>query len=160
MSFFVGRCFRAVDFVADRHSKHIPVDKKPNHHVVYAFHFGKHPLDGFCQEALLLPGATFDDFFPLHSTWHIPRPTCGRSRIPVCLRAVSARWAPHQAPIRIKAADVSLPRQTSAPGTVGAPENRQCPALSNPRLLTNAMAPLWEQYPLPRVKIVHTTVGT
>jgi hypothetical protein len=50
MSFFVGRCFRSVDFGADRHSKHIPVDKKPNHHVVHAFHFGKYPLEGFYME--------------------------------------------------------------------------------------------------------------
>jgi hypothetical protein len=33
--------------------------------------FGKHPLEGFCQETILLPDATFDDFFPLRSTWHI-----------------------------------------------------------------------------------------
>ena len=103
----------------------------------------KHPLEGFCQETILLPDATFDDFFPLRSTWHLPRPTCGRRRIPVFLRVVSAMWAPHHAPIRIKAIDVSLPSQPSALGTVGAPKNRQCPALSNHRLLTNAMAPLW-----------------
>ena len=103
----------------------------------------KHPLEGSCQEAILPPCATFDDFFPLRSIWHTPLPTCGRRRIPVFLRVVSAVWAPHQAPIRIKAFDVLFPRQTSAPGTFGAPENRQFPALSNRLLLTNAMAPLW-----------------
>jgi len=49
-------------------------------------------------------------------------------------------WAPHQAPIRIKTSDVSLPHQTSAPGTVSAPENRQFPTMSKHRLLTDAMA--------------------
>jgi hypothetical protein len=63
-------------------------------------------------------------------------------RIPVFLRVVSVVWTPHQAPSRIKASDVSLPRQTSAPGTVGAPENRQFPTMSNRLLRTDALAPL------------------
>src|SRR6266446_10782722 len=38
---------------------------------------------------------------------------------------------PHLTPIGIKAPDVSLESQTSAPGTVRAPENRRFPAGSN-----------------------------
>ena len=102
----------------------------------------KHPLEGSCQEAILPPCATFDNFFLLRSFWPIPLPTCGCRRIPVFLRVVSAVSAPHQAPIRIKASDVSRAHQTSAPGTVGTPENRQFPALSNRLLLTNALAPM------------------
>src|SRR5215831_8372587 len=90
----------------------------------------KHPLEGFCQETILLPDTTFDKFFSVAFHLAHSRPTCGRRRIPVFLRVVSAMGAPHQTPIRIKALDVSLPSQPSAPGTLGAPENRQCPALS------------------------------
>src|SRR5262249_41891955 len=103
----------------------------------------KHPLEGFCQETILLPDTTFDKFFSVAFHLAHSRPTCGRRRIPVFLRVVSAMGAPHQTPIRIKALDVSLPSQPSAPGTLGAPENRQFSALSNHRLLTNTMAPLW-----------------
>jgi hypothetical protein len=80
--------------------------------------------------------------FPLWSARYTPLPTCGRRRIPVFLRMVSVMWAPHQAPIRIKVSDVSLPSQTSAPGTVSAPENRPFPPVSNRLLLTDAMAPV------------------
>jgi len=41
------------------------------------------------------------------------------------------RCVPHHTPIGIKAPDVSLESQTSAPGTVRAPENRRFPAGSN-----------------------------
>jgi len=64
---------------------------------------GKHPLEGSCQEAILPPYTTFDNFFPLRSAWQTPPPTCGHRRIPVFFRVVSAVRAPHQTPIRIKA---------------------------------------------------------
>src|SRR5262245_22703232 len=64
---------------------------------------GKHPLEGSCQEAILPPSTTFDHVFPLRSVWYTPPLTCGRRRIPVFFRVVSAVWTPHQTPIRIKA---------------------------------------------------------
>ena len=136
------RCLKGVDSRSKRSPEFISIDKQPQHEIMHAYRLGKHPLEGSCQEATLLPCATFDDFFLLRSLWHTPLPTCGRRRVPVFLRVVSAVSAPHQAPIRINASDVSLLSQTSAPGTVGAPENRQFPALSKRLLLTNAMAPM------------------
>src|SRR5215470_13094454 len=69
--------------------------------------FEKHPLEDSCQEAIPLPATTFD-IFPVVVRSPPPRPPCGRRRIPVFLRVVSAMEAPPQAPIRIKASDVSL----------------------------------------------------
>src|SRR5215510_11722952 len=104
--------------------------------------FEKHPLEDSCQEAIPLPSTTFDRF-PVVVRSGYPLPTCGRRRIPVFLRVVSVVWAPHQAPIRIKASDVSLSHQTSAPGTVGAPENHPFPTMSTRLLRTDVMASLW-----------------
>ena len=100
--------------------------------------FEKHPLEGSCQEAILPLDATFDNFFPLRSLWHTPLLTCGCRRVPVFLRVMSAVSAPHQAPIRIKASDISPPSQMSAPGTVSVPQKTvsslPCPNLYNSQI--------------------------
>ena len=49
-----------------------------------------HPLEGSCQEAILSPCATFDDFLLLRSLALTTLSPCGRRRIPVFLRVVSA----------------------------------------------------------------------
>ncbi len=65
-----------------------------------------------------------------------------------CLRsACVGRCVPHHTPIGIKAPDVSLSSQTSAPGTVRAPENRRFPAGSTGVQRTDHVASSWVQFP-------------
>src|SRR6266705_4607788 len=65
-----------------------------------------------------------------------------------CFRsACVGRCVPHHTPIGIKAPDVSLESQTSAPGTVRAPENRRFPAGSNGVQRTDHVASSWVQFP-------------
>ena len=127
---------------SDGSSKLIPIDEQPNHQIVHLFRLGKAPLRRLLSRGKTSPCATFNYFFTVACHLVHPAPTLWPQTHPCFLTRGVGRMAPHQAPIRIKASDVSLPSQTSAPGTFGAPENRQFPAMSTGLLLTNAMTPL------------------
>jgi hypothetical protein len=93
-----------------------------------------HPLEGSCQEAILPLPPLWTTFFCGVPSGTLP-PPCGRRRIPVFFRMVSAVWRRTIHPSGSRPRDVSLARQTSAPGTCRAPENRRFPAVSNRVLL-------------------------
>src|SRR6516165_552881 len=57
------RCLKGVDSRSKRPSEFVSIDEESQHKIVHVFCLGKHPLEGFCQETILLPDATFDDFF-------------------------------------------------------------------------------------------------
>jgi hypothetical protein len=76
-----------------------------------------HPLEGSCQEAILLPHTTFDSFFPLRSDRHTPPPLGNLRRIRVFLTVASAPVRRTSHPSGSRRIDLSRPRQTSAPGT-------------------------------------------
>src|SRR5262245_54955277 len=89
-----------------------------------------HPLEGSRQEAILLPSTTFDIFsrcVPL-GTLH-PR----LAIVDASLFSFPWRRRPCAAPVthQDQGLDVSLVRQTSAPGIRDAPENLRFPAVSN-----------------------------
>jgi hypothetical protein len=107
-----------------------------------------HPLEGSCQEAIRHPYTTFDNFFPLRSTRQTLPPTCGLRRVPVFVPAVSASMRRTIHPSGSRPLDVSLPSQTSAPGTFCAPENRRFPPVSNRVSRTDRMAPSRVQFQL------------
>ena len=88
-----------------------------------------HPLEGSSQEAIPLPSTTFD-FFPLCSTGHTPPPLGQRRRIRVFIPVASTLLRRTSHPSGSRPCDVSLLRQTSAPGIVDAPENPRFPAVS------------------------------
>jgi hypothetical protein len=100
-----------------------------------------HPLEGSCQEVIPPPYTTFDHFFPLCSTRPTLPLTCGLRRVPVFVPAVSASLRRTTHPSGSRPLDVSLPSQTSAPGTIRAPENRRFPPVSNRVSRTDHMAP-------------------
>src|SRR5205823_15018130 len=58
-----GRCRKGVDSVLDGYPKLVAIDEEADHQVVHRRRFGKHPLEGSCQEAKRLPYATFGYFF-------------------------------------------------------------------------------------------------
>src|SRR5437763_4185313 len=99
-----------------------------------------HPLEGSRQEAILLPSTTLD-FFPLCSTWHTPPPLGHRRRIRVFIPVASTPMRRTSHPSGSRPRDVSLLRQTSAPGIVDAPENPRFPAVSKHVQRTDHMAP-------------------
>jgi hypothetical protein len=69
---------------------------------IQAVRIGKTPIRRLLSRGNTSPSTTFDHFFRGVPPGTLP-PTCSRRRIPVCLRAVSAVWAPHHPPIRSKA---------------------------------------------------------
>jgi hypothetical protein len=87
---------------------------------------GHAPIRRLLSRGKTSPYTTFDNFFPWHPAWHTS-PTCGRRRLPVFLRVLSAVGAPPHPPIRIKAAGrlagepnvrpwpLSCPRKPSVP---------------------------------------------
>jgi len=99
-----------------------------------------HPLEGSSQEAILLPSTTFD-FFPLCSTGHTPPPLGHRRRIRVFLPVASTPIRRTSHPSGSRPHDVSLVRQTSAPGIGDAPENPRFPAVSKHVQRTARLAP-------------------
>src|SRR4029450_4767611 len=99
-----------------------------------------HPLEGSSQEAIPLPSTTFD-FFPLCSTVHTPPPLGHRRRIRVFMLVASTPMRRTSHPSGSRPLNVSLLRQTSAPGIVDAPENPRFPAVSNRIQRTDRMAP-------------------
>ena len=58
------RCLKGVDSRSKRSPEFVSIDEESQHEIIHVFCLGKHPLEGFCQEAILLPDATFDNFFP------------------------------------------------------------------------------------------------
>src|SRR5262245_56625487 len=81
-------------------------------------------------------------FFPLRSTRYTP-PSIGHlGCIRVFMFVVSASRRRTSHPSGSRPRDVSLLRQTSAPGIVNAPENPRFPAVSNRVQRTDHMAPL------------------
>src|SRR5215475_8946659 len=81
------------------------------------------------------------DFFPLCSAWHTPPPLgdLRRIRVFIAWRRLLLRRTSHPSGSRLL--DASLPSQTSAPGTIRAPENPRFPAASKRIHLTDDMAP-------------------
>jgi len=80
-------------------------------------------------------------FFPLCSTRHTPPPLgdLRRIRVFIAWRRLLLRRTSHPSGSRLL--DASLPSQTSAPGTLRAPENPRFPAASKRIYLTDDMAP-------------------
>jgi hypothetical protein len=99
-----------------------------------------HPLEGSCQEAIPLPYTTFNHFFRWRCARHIP-PLCGLRRTPVFLVVVSAPMRRTSHPSGSRLLDVSRQRQTSAPGTLRAPENPRFPAVSKRVPRTDSVVP-------------------
>src|SRR5712664_261956 len=100
-----------------------------------------HPLEGSCQEAIPLPDTTFDIFSRCVSlgTLH-PRLVISDASVFSSLwRRLPLRRTSHPSGSRLL--DVSRSCQTSAPGTIRAPENPRFPAASNRVHLTDVMAP-------------------
>ena len=62
------RCFKGVDPVLDGYPKLVAIDEEADHQVVHRRRFGKHPLEGSCQEATPLPYTTVDGLD--HSVGH------------------------------------------------------------------------------------------
>ncbi len=114
----------------------------------FSLHVTTHPLEGSCQEAIRPPDTTCDHFCLLRSTRQTLPPTCGLRRIPVFVPAVSASVRRTTHPSGSRPLDVSLPSQTSAPGTLRAPENRRFPPVSNRVSCTDRMAPSRVQFQL------------
>src|SRR5262252_10567258 len=79
--------------------------------------------------------------FPLCSARHTPPPLGHRRRIPVFMPVASTAMRRTSHPSGSRPRDVSLVRQTSAPGIADAPENLRCPAVSNRVQRTDRMAP-------------------
>src|SRR5215475_8667519 len=101
-----------------------------------------HPLEGFRQEAIPLPSTTFDIFFPLCSARHTPPPLGHRRRIRVFIPVASTPMRRTSHPSGSRPHDVSLVRQTSAPGIGDTPENPRFPAMSKHVQRTDRLAPL------------------
>src|SRR5438067_1966640 len=99
-----------------------------------------HPLEGSCQEAILLPYTTLG-IFSLRSARHTPPPLSALRRIRVFIPVASAPMRRTRHPSGSRPRDVSLLGQTSAPGIVDAPENPRFPAVSNRVQRTDRMAP-------------------
>jgi hypothetical protein len=99
-----------------------------------------HPLEGSCQEAILIPYTTFDILFVAFRSAHFP-PLGALRRIRVFIPVASAPMRRTRHPSGSRPRDVSLRRQTSAPGIVDAPENPRFPAVSNRVQRTDRMAP-------------------
>src|SRR5262245_27622403 len=99
-----------------------------------------HPLEGFCQVAILLPYTTLGIFCVVFR--RIYSTPDGRSQTHPCFHSHgvgSVRRTSH--PSGSRPLDVSLRRQTSAPGSVAAPENPRFPAVSNRVQRPDSMAP-------------------
>src|SRR5215470_10414586 len=103
-------------------------------------HRKSHPLEGSSQEAIPLPSTT-SDFFPLCSTGHTPPPLGHRRRIRVFIPVASTPMRRTSHPSGSRPHDVSLLRQTSAPGIGDAPENPRFPAVSKRVQRPDRMAP-------------------
>ncbi len=100
-----------------------------------------HPLEGSCQEAIPLLYTTFDIFFrcvPI-GTLHPRLVISDASVFSLLWRRLPLRRTSHPSGSRLL--DVSCSCQTSAPGTIRAPENPRFPAASNRVHLTDVMAP-------------------
>ena len=100
-----------------------------------------HPLEGSCQEAIPLPDTTFDIFsrcVPL-GTLHPRLVISDASVFSLLWRRLPLRRTSHPSGSRLL--DVSCSCQTSAPGTIRAPENPRFPAASNRGHLTDVLAP-------------------
>jgi hypothetical protein len=127
---------KAIDFYV--FSWDIP--RKPACNVVEAAQRKSHPLEGSCQEAIPLPYPILT-FFPLGSRRHTPPPIGHLRRIRVFISVASAAMRRTSHPSGSRPRDVSLLRQTSAPGIVDAPENPRFPTVSNRVQRTDSMAP-------------------
>src|SRR5215510_13518239 len=104
-------------------------------------------IEGSCQETRLSLPQLLTTFFRCALLEQSPPPTCGRRRIRVFVRVVSAVRRRTIHPSGSRPRDGWPPGQPSAPGTWGAPENRRYPAASNRMMLTNAMAPFGVRFP-------------
>src|SRR5215468_7252960 len=80
-------------------------------------------------------------FFSLRSARHTPPPIGGLRRIRVFIPVASAPMRRTSHPSGSRPRDVSLRRQTSAPGIFDAPENPRFPTVSNRVQRTDRMAP-------------------
>ena len=97
-------------------------------------------LEGSCQEAILLPHTTCDVFSVAFRSAH-STPACALRHLRVFMHVASALMRRTSHPSGSRPRDVSLLRQTSAPGIFDAPENPRFPAVSNRVQRTDRMAP-------------------
>ena len=104
----------------------------------------KSPIRRLLSRGKPLPYTTFD-IFPLRSARHTPPPIGDLRRIRVFIPVASAPMRRTSHPSGSRPLDVSLLRQTSAPGIFDAPENPRFPAVSNRVRRTDNMAPSWVQ---------------
>jgi hypothetical protein len=105
--------------------------RKPARNLIEIAQRKSHPLEDSCQEATPLLSTTFDSFFRLRCARHTPPALWPQTRpcFPCCgVGCLCAAPVTHQAQGSI---DVPLASQTSAPGTLCAPENPRFPAVSN-----------------------------
>ena len=116
------------------------VPRKPARNLVETAQRKSHPLEGSCQEAILLPHTTCDVFSVAFRSAH-STPACALRHIRVFMHVASALMRRTSHPSGSRPRDVSLLRQTSAPGIVDAPENPRFPAVSNRVQRTDRMAP-------------------
>src|ERR671933_776736 len=98
-----------------------------------------HPLEGSVKRQYLSLTQLLT-FFSLRSTRHTPPPLGGLRRIRVFIPVASALMRRTSHPSGSRPRDVSLRRQTSAPGIVAAPENPRFPAVSKRVQRTASMA--------------------
>jgi hypothetical protein len=118
--------------------------RKPARNLIEIAQRKSHPLEGSCQEAILLPYTTLG-IFSLRSARHTPPPIGALRRIRVFILMVSALMRRTSHPSGSRPRDVSRLRQTSAPGIFDAPENPRFPAVSNRIQRTDSMVPSWVQ---------------
>jgi len=83
---------------------------------------GRPPISRRLSRGNTLPYTTFDHFFPWRAAWPTPPPTCGRRRLPVCLRLVSTVRASPPPPSRRQASG-----RLAGPPHVS-PEPLSCPS--------------------------------
>src|SRR6266478_7376864 len=101
----------------------------------------KSPIRRLLSRGNTYPLHNFWHFFSLRSARYTPPPIGGLRRIRVFIPMASAPMRRTSHPSGSRPLDVSLRRQTSAPGIVAAPENPRFPAVSNRVQRTDSMAP-------------------
>jgi hypothetical protein len=109
--------------------------------------YRKHPLEGSCQEAILPPYTTLDNFLRLRSAWHTPPPDWSPQTHPCFpLRGVGrVGTAPntHQD----QGSVTSRPQARHLPLAPGVPQ-KTVSALPRPIVYcSHALAPLWVPFP-------------
>ena len=99
----------------DGYPKLVAIDEEPDHEIVHR-RLGKAPIRRLLSRGNTSPFPQLLAFFPLCSARHTPPPRGSRRRIRVFMRVVSAPMRRTSHPSGSRPFDVSLLRQTSAPG--------------------------------------------